>query len=440
MEAHTQSVEDNLINSLSFKLRPGASYVVNRRSVTYWPSGSDTYGPTQTRVIKIALNGDSWLDPATTKLFFTITNNHATEKLLPRVPVPWIFFRRVRVLCGGQIVEDIDDYNRLHQMFHLMKPTEKRLNDFVEGFGVASANSLTFDHELLEKAAAIPSVASAPNNAMTLAFTPFVGLLRQDKYLPIRYAPIQFEFELVNDPLEAVYGTGGGQITGFLSANFTISDVQLKCDLVELDNTLDNEYTQYLMQGKSLPIHFTALSHGSQIFTNIKTDVKVSRSLTRLKSVFLSMIALPSTRACPKGVPNDFWHPMSSGGCDYTKELQLQIQIGSKLYPEYPIRSLAEAFYQLRKTLGLHFGNEAMAIQKRYYNKDSFIASVDLEKVLGSSFTGQNTMDGQMLTIRMQSSNASTIALPSDTTCSLYYCLAFDSIMSVGLTGIEALE
>ena len=35
MEAHTQSVEDNLIDSLSFKLRAGASYVPDRRSVSF---------------------------------------------------------------------------------------------------------------------------------------------------------------------------------------------------------------------------------------------------------------------------------------------------------------------------------------------------------------------------------------------------------------------
>jgi hypothetical protein len=131
---------------------------------------------------------------------------------------------------------------------------------------------------------------------------------------------------------------------------------------------------------------------------------------------------------------------MATSDYNYASELQLQIQIGSKLYPEYPIRSLAEAFYQLRKTLGLHFGNDSMAVQPRYYRQDSFIASVDLEKVLGSSFTSQNTMDGQIMSIRMASSNASTIPLPSDTTCSLYYCLAYDSIMSVNLTGIEVLE
>ena len=38
-------------------------------------------------------------------------------------------FRRLRVLCGGQIVEDIDLHGRLHEQFHMMKPTEKRIND-----------------------------------------------------------------------------------------------------------------------------------------------------------------------------------------------------------------------------------------------------------------------------------------------------------------------
>ena len=38
MEAHAHSVEYNLIESLSFKLRPGASYVTDRKSVSYFPN------------------------------------------------------------------------------------------------------------------------------------------------------------------------------------------------------------------------------------------------------------------------------------------------------------------------------------------------------------------------------------------------------------------
>ena len=35
MESHAQSVEDYLIEGLSFKMSPGASYVTSRRSVSF---------------------------------------------------------------------------------------------------------------------------------------------------------------------------------------------------------------------------------------------------------------------------------------------------------------------------------------------------------------------------------------------------------------------
>ena len=48
---------------------------------------------------------------------------------------------------------------------------------------------------------------------------------------------------------------------------------------------------------------------------------------------------------------------MGSTNYDRTKQLEFQMQIGSKLFPEYPIRSLAEVFYNLRKTLGINSTN-----------------------------------------------------------------------------------
>ena len=52
---------------------------------------------------------------------------------------------------------------------------------------------------------------------------------------------------------------------------------------------------------------------------------------------------------------NDLYSPMYSyaKGADNqfnsNGEFEAQLQLGAKLYPEYPIRSHAEAFYQLRK-------------------------------------------------------------------------------------------
>ena len=126
MESHAQSVEDNLIDSLSFKLRPGASYVTDRRYVTYFPQGGNSYSPAGVKVIKMMLTGDSWMDPSTVKLFMTIKND-STGDIIPRVAGAWGMFRRLRILCGGQIVEDIDLYGRLHEQFHMMKPSEKNV-------------------------------------------------------------------------------------------------------------------------------------------------------------------------------------------------------------------------------------------------------------------------------------------------------------------------
>ena len=80
MEQHAQSVEDNLIEGLSFKLRPTASYVTDRRSVTFWPSGGNSYSPSSVTVVKIMVSDDQWLDPCTACLFFSL-HNLATGKI-----------------------------------------------------------------------------------------------------------------------------------------------------------------------------------------------------------------------------------------------------------------------------------------------------------------------------------------------------------------------
>ena len=77
MESHAQSVEDNLIDSLSFKLRPGASYITDRRSVTYFPVNGGSYGPNGVKVVKVMLNGsDSWLDPSTLNFSSMLLTTH----------------------------------------------------------------------------------------------------------------------------------------------------------------------------------------------------------------------------------------------------------------------------------------------------------------------------------------------------------------------------
>ena len=65
VEATANSIEDYLIEGLSFKLQPGASYVIDRRSVSYFTAGSNIYqSGSGARVIRINLTGDGWVDPS----------------------------------------------------------------------------------------------------------------------------------------------------------------------------------------------------------------------------------------------------------------------------------------------------------------------------------------------------------------------------------------
>ena len=118
VEAIANGIEDKLIDGLSFKMNPGASYVVDRRSVTFHPQGSNIYKTSSgTKLIRILLTGDNWMDTSTFRIMFDIRNNDAdAAKKLYVLGGPHCFFRRMRILAAGQLVEDIDNYNRIHEI------------------------------------------------------------------------------------------------------------------------------------------------------------------------------------------------------------------------------------------------------------------------------------------------------------------------------------
>ena len=83
MEAVANSVDDALIDSLSFKLSNSASYITDRKSVTFWPTGSNIYKTNSgTKVIRFVLTNDNWLDPSTLRLMFNLVNNESNIKNL----------------------------------------------------------------------------------------------------------------------------------------------------------------------------------------------------------------------------------------------------------------------------------------------------------------------------------------------------------------------
>ena len=445
MEHHAQSIDDALISGLSYKMKAGASYVTNRRSVSYFSSGGNSYSSSGVRVLKFNLTGDQWLDPSTLRVAFTLNNDTTAVENKLIQPLSWnpaIFFRRARVIAGGQILEDIDDFNRLSMMLTCLKPRDEQLMIASEGFGsfddkgpgVTEAgggvqddrkNYRTDDYDI--------GGYVEPAGSRRVLFKPMFGLLHQEKLLPLRYCPIQIELELVNQGADAVHvGTSlNGQTSD--SDKWSMSDAQIKCDLVTLDNSLENEYASHLLSGKSLPINFSTWNHTNQSTGNDKNfSAHINRALTRLKSVF---ITLAQTDKAYYKTANDFFHPISQSTTinrGFRDDHSYWVQIGSKNMPEYPVNSVSESLYQLRKTVGQPF-----FMHERWYRHNKYIIGLDMEKVSGAGFTGISTKAGDLMTLNFRDCDIDGfVSIPSRVFCALNY----DVVLNIKDSGVELMD
>lgn len=479
MEAVSNGIEDKLVDALSFKLTPGASYVTDRRSVTFHPQGSNIYESSNgVRLIRIALNGDNWLDPSTFKIAFDLANtNVETNKLLRPLGGPHAFFRRCRVLVGGQVVEDIDNFNRTSQMMQILKSKHSRENDMSEGFGT-EWDELKFNSLYIRPTAFDTSGASSSNISVRelnesnfkgvkggqfirVIFKPLLGIFNQPKFLPIRYAPMVIELELVSNALDPILSsiTASGILpnianlefnTSNTSTTWQIRNVEAKCDLITLDNALDNSYAQHLLSGKSLPINYqTFVSQLQTIENTQKPNVNISRALTRLKSVFVTLIKDQESTTNPgRKEWNTFFSPMSfennpatNGSGNYAHEhdgeFKFQLQIGSKLYPEYPIVSHSESYSQLKKTLGIQSSEvHSFDVNSREYRDNKFVLAIDTEKMLEAGYTGLNTRSGDLMSVKYEAMVSTAVRLAQR----MHIVLHSDQIMEIRDSGVQVFD
>ena len=452
MEGVANAVEDRLVDGLSFQLKPGASYITERKSVTYHPQGSNIYSTNGTKLIKLLLTGDQWLDPSTFRIMFELQNNETTNngnghmELRP-LGGPHTFFRRMRILCGGQVVEDIDNYNRVHEMFRILQAKDANINERAEAFGQQFDNhyGLAFDRTTVS--------GIAPGEAQTVLFKPCSGLFNQPKMLPIRYMPITIELEIVHDNTEPVLsvtttGTDSFDTSTNTSTSWQIQNVQVKVDTVTLDNQLDNSYAEHLLSGKALPINYqTYVSQMQSILSGSygqqKVRLNVTRALSRLKNVFITLDKSYPTNNIVYKPWNSFYSPMESfTGADlniYDADGEIadfQIQVGSKLFPEYPIRSHAEAYYQLRKTMGKHDQHNSFDITQHEYRCRKFVLGIDMEKVLEAGYTGLNTRAGDLMNIRFDHASSSNTTWAT----SMHIVLTSDQILEVRDSGVQVFD
>jgi hypothetical protein len=75
-------------------------------------------------------------------------------------------------------------------------------------------------------------------------------------------------------------------------------------------------------------------------------------------------------------------------------------------------------------------------ISPQEYRDDRFVMALDLEKSLGSSFTGLNTRSGDIMTVKFKYKDPSDARIANR----MHIILHTDNIMQIHLTGVTVFE
>jgi hypothetical protein len=367
----------------------------------------------------------------------TETNN---EKRLYPVSPAYGFFSRARLLSRGQVVEDISNYNRVHSMITMLKSSGTDQDDMMESF--------LQDYDKSGENGTIKDLSGiGQGRRQTVLFKPAFGLLNQPKYISLKYSPLTIELELDSNETaniivpDATANYNASYTAAMISTSFEIQNCIVRADIVKLDSELQNKYDDHLMSGGAINLKYTTYHSQFLKVLGSSFSVNLSRSLTYLTRIYVSFLKDNSTRDGEEVNPKDFW--LKPHNCFYHtlrayntsairdnnvpvyKKLEdlvqsCQLQIGSKLIPDYPIQSSSEAWYFLRKAFNLNtvFNNHVHSfnIKGKEYLDHKFVMVFDTEKIDGhvASFTGMNVKNGEQITLKMQMQTTVLGANPED--------------------------
>ena len=218
-----------------------------------------------------------------------------------------------------------------------------------------------------------------------------------------------------------------------------------------MDNQLENEFAQRFLSGQSIPINFSSFVVQQQQLSGQSPSINITRALSRLKSVFMTLVGTPASSNTDDSVGdsgganrmflkawNDFYHPMAAQALyRSSKEFEVQLQIGGKKFPEYPLRSLAESYSALRKCMGIQSSIfHSIDINPFDHRTHKFIVGIDTEKVLQASFSGENIKNGSLLTIMMKNVSNNTADYPTGA----YVVMHYDAVLNIRDVGVELLD
>ena len=340
MDNFVSEADDVMINNLNFGLPQTSQYITDRRQVNYFPSGSNVYAPNAgNKNIRFYISGEAnqYLDLSSVRLFAYLQNTDGTRaKFLRPLGGLHSFFQRYRATVGGQMVQDIVEYNRHCELFKSFKSKDVNEMDDIESSANPSydddyhkyANGLDSflqingtgdgtnyypngDHneygrvDFRHTRHSLSGIPGA-NSKVRLSHKPVCGLMESSYYLPLRFAPLELEFTIVSDGTEPVVVPQGNGTTqtdkngyyfqdGNTSTSWEINNVIIRADVITLDNTVDNNITKHLLEGQSLKLIVPQYHTITQTFSTGGGEINMNivKSASKLTNAFITLYRAP---------------------------------------------------------------------------------------------------------------------------------------------------
>ena len=498
---------------LNFGIPQSAEFVTDRRQVNYFPSGSSIYSPKDNKNIRFYISGDmnQYLDLSSVRLFATIQNrNNDRAKFLRPLGGLHSFFYRYTATVAGTIAQDIVEYNRHCELFKSLKSKDVNEMDDVESSANPSwdadyhkyANGLdnflqinntgdgtnyypAGDHNEWGRIGARPtrhSMSGIPgaNGKVRVAHKMCCGLMESNYFLPLRVAPLELQFQLVSDGNEPIivpqgdatanpttetdkqgyYFQSGNTATG---EDWIITQVFIRADTINLDNSVDNRITQALLQGTSLKMVIPQYHTITQTFNTGGGEINMNivKSASKLSNAFITLYRAPKTglrygyfrpdnylhkrwnyfyntminsEINDGGDPDNNPEEVGQGFSDSTRALSWQLQVANKKFPEKECESLSEAWYFLRRTIAL-FNPEQNSINISYnqYRNNKFVIGVDFQKMNTVNFSGLNTKLGSLITFKLKGTEGAIA--PVEQITEIFVHLVSESVLEIRSDG-----
>ena len=419
--------EANLLESLSYDLPPASTAVVDRKqNCRAYPTSASTLGTNGTKTCRLRLGGNDFVDPATIRLMYTLTNTHATAPLCPTVG-PWGPWGLMRLLSNGVELDSIPNMARHQELFAWrLLTTEQQASEGVYGWHSAWNGT--------------PQPAPgqlAAGDSITVSFKPMLSLFTAGKSLPLRYAPLELECSLTANAADWLNALDYQGTPAAASQTYSISNIQLIYDTQVLDEAVSEEFYKALISNRVLNIpcqqYFQvvqSIPQGSTSYT-----FSIVRAFSRLSHIWItfrtangslsSQFAIPTTQ---DGAMTASWgtHPLFNSDMPSPS---IRLSIGSKNIPDFqPITTVQEHYWQLMKTLPA-----TPYLDRKDFASNTFVSVFDLQRTPGDKASAMSTRSGDQIRIDMKNLTAD-VATEVWVTC---FAMAVVSVAERGITILD---